>query len=65
MRTGVGLVCVGSAALLLVAGLGFCLWALFQWLAAIVGMQMAALLVGVLLVVIGGGLIWVAIRLNR
>jgi hypothetical protein len=65
MRTGVGLVCVGGAGLLLLAGVGFCLWALLQWLATMVGMPLAALLVGVLLFAISGGLIWVAIRLNR
>jgi hypothetical protein len=65
LRTGAGLACLGAAALLLLAGLSLCLWALFQWLTVTVGMPMAALWVGVILFVIGGGLTWIAIRLNR
>jgi hypothetical protein len=60
-----GLASLAAASLLLVAGIGFCLWALFQWLVVAIGMPTAALLVGVCLLIIAGGLIWTAIRLSR
>lgn len=65
LRTGMGIACVIAATILLVAGVGLCLWALYQWLAVAVGMPEAALLVGAALMVISGGLVWTAIRLSR
>ncbi len=65
LRTGLGLASLAAAALLFVAGIGFCLWALFQWLVVVVGMPGAALLVGACLLIIAGGLIWMATRLSH
>jgi hypothetical protein len=65
LRTGMGLACLGVAAVLLVAGICFCLWALFQWLVVVVGMPGAALLVGITFLLIAGGLAWTATRLSR
>lgn len=65
LRTGIGLVCLGAAAILLVAGAGFCLWAFYQWLIVNVGMIEAALIVGAGLLIVSGGLMWTAMRLSR
>lgn len=65
LRTGVGLACVWAAALLLLAGIGFCLWALFQWLATVVGTIIGAVLIGGVLFLLSGLLLWTAMHLNR
>ena len=65
MRTGAGLAAVAVAALLLAAGLGFCLWAAYQGLVAQVGSVNAALIIGVLMILMAGLMAWIAIRLNR
>ena len=65
MRTGVGLACLAVAALLVLAGLGFCLWAAYQGLAAEMGPTSAALLIGVLMLLLAGLMAWTAIRLTR
>lgn len=65
LRTGAGLACVWVAALLLLAGIGFCLWALYQWLVIVVGSIIGALLIGGILFLLSGVLIWTVIRLSR
>jgi hypothetical protein len=60
-----GFACLAVAAILLLAGICLCLWALFQWLIVVVGMPGAALLVGASFLIIAGGLIWLATRLSR
>ena len=65
MRTGAGLAAVAVAALLLAVGLGFCLWAAYIGLVAQVGTVNAALIIGVLMILLAGLLVWIAIRLNR
>lgn len=65
MRTGVGLACLAVAALLTFAGLGLCLWAAYQGLAAQVGPASAALVIGVLTLLLAGLMAWTAIRLTR
>jgi len=65
MRTGAGLAAVAVAAFLLAVGLGFCLWAAYIGLVAQVGTLNAALIVGVLMMLLAGLLVWIAIRLNR
>jgi hypothetical protein len=65
LRTGLGLACLAAASLLLVAGAGLCLWALFQWLVVAVGMPGAALLAGACALLIAGILVWTATRLSR
>ena len=65
MRTGAGLAAMAVAALLLAVGLGFCLWAAYIGLVAQVGTVNAALIIGVLMMLLAGLLVWIAIRLNR
>lgn len=65
MRTGAGLAILIVAALVLFAGLGMCLWAAYQGLSAQVGPVSAALVIGVLMLLLAGLMIWTAIRLTR
>ena len=65
IRTGVGLACLVAAALLAIIGLGFCLWAAYQGLAAQMGPASAALIIGVLMLLLAGLMAWTAIRLSR
>lgn len=65
MRTGIGLACLAVASLLTFVGLGFCLWAAYQGLAAEVGPASAALIVGVLMLFLAGLIAWTAMRLTR
>lgn len=60
-----GIASLGVGAILLVAGICLCLWALFQWLSLMLGMPGAALMVGLVFLIIAGGLLWTAIRLTR
>jgi hypothetical protein len=53
------------AALLLLLGLGLCLWAVYLWLALSLGPAGAAVLIGVVSLLLAGGLAWVALRLGR
>jgi hypothetical protein len=65
MRTGAGLAAVAVAAMLLVIGLGFCLWAAYLCLVVQVGTVNAALMIGVLMILMAGLMAWIASRLNR
>lgn len=65
MRTGAGFLCLGVATLLLLLGLGMCLWAVYLWLAVLLGPAGAAVLIGVVSLLLAGGLAWIAIRLGR
>ena len=65
LRTGVGLACLGGAVLLLLFGLGMCLWAVYLWLAVPLGSTGAAALIGLLAMLLAGGMAWIAIHLNR
>ena len=65
MRTGIGLACLAVAALLAFVGLGLCLWAAYQGLVAQLGQINAALMIGVLMLLLAGLMAWTAIRLSR
>ncbi|MEW5756785.1 MAG: phage holin family protein [Pseudomonadota bacterium] len=65
MRTGIGLVCLAVAGLVAVIGLCFCLWAVYQALAAMVGPATAAMIVGLLMLSLAGLIAWIAMRLAR
>lgn len=65
LKTGLGIVFLTAAALLLVLGLGFSLWGLYTWLAASQGAAAAAAIIGFVALVLSGGLAWTAIRLGR
>jgi hypothetical protein len=65
LRTGVGLACLGVASLLLLLGLGLCLWGVYLWLAVLLEPAAAAALIGVVSLLLAGGLAWMAIRLGR
>ena len=51
--------------LLIAGGLGLCLWAGYQYVAAQVGYIIAALLAGALALLLAGGFAWLAIRSSR
>ena len=65
MHTGAGLTVLAVGALLLFGGLGCCLWAAYQALALKLGTVIAALLIGVLMLLVAGLIIWTVIRLAR
>lgn len=65
LRTGLGLACMGMAAILLLGGLLFCLWASYYWLSAAMSPGVAKVLVGLVMMAIAGGFAWTAIRINR
>ncbi len=65
MRTGIGLACLAVAALLAFAGIGLCLWAAYQGLVVQIGPISAALMIGVLMLLLAVSMAWIAIRLTR
>jgi hypothetical protein len=65
LRTGMGLACLFVAAILLLVGIGFSLWACYQWLSCSMGPIGAKALIGLFTMAIAGGLAWTAIRINR
>jgi hypothetical protein len=65
MRTGMGLALIAVAVLFVFVGLGFCLWAAYQGLVVQLGATSAALVIGVLMLLLAGLLAWTAIRLTR
>ncbi len=64
-RTGVGLVCLVMAGVLLLGGVLFCLWAAYYWLSVAFSPTLAKMLVGLVMMAIAGGFAWTAIRLSR
>lgn len=65
MRTGIGLACVALAAVVLLAGVGLCLWACYQWLSGPMGPIGAKAVMGLFMMAVAGGLGWSAIRISR
>lgn len=65
MRTGVGLACLAGAALLAFLGIGFMLWAAYQGLVLQLGAVNAALMIGVVMLILAGVMAWIARRLTR
>lgn len=65
LQTGAGLAFMLAGVVLLLLGVAFCLWGLYTWIAASVGSAAAAALIGAIALVIGGGLVWFAIRLGH
>jgi hypothetical protein len=65
LRAGLGFACLGVASLLLLLGLGLCMWGAYLWLAVALAPAGAAALVGGLSLILAGGLAWIAIRLGR
>ncbi|HKJ83026.1 MAG TPA: hypothetical protein VJ961_03280 [Mariprofundaceae bacterium] len=64
-RTGWGLACLLVMGLLIVTGLGLCLWAGYEYMAMAWGDITAALLAGMAALLLAGGFAWLAIRLSR
>lgn len=64
-RLGYGLALTLLAALALGVGAGLCLWAIYLYLLSALDPATARLLTGLLTLLIGGGLVWVARRLSR
>jgi len=66
LRTGWGLAVLGIAGVLAVAGLLMCFWAGYQYLATIWGPIIAALVIGLSLILVAGIIVWTVFRsLNR
>ena len=65
LRTGIGIACLGVASLMLLLGLGLCLWGAYLWLAVSLQPAGATVLIGVASLILAGGLVWMAIRLGR
>ncbi|MEJ2346226.1 MAG: hypothetical protein P8076_04360 [Gammaproteobacteria bacterium] len=53
------------AAILAAVGFGLCLWAVYGYLAPVVGTATASLLTGLLTLIAAGILAWTAARLSR
>ena len=64
-RLGLSLVLFAVAGLAVVAGLCLCLWGLYQYLAFSYGGVTAAVSIGVVSIVVAGGILWIAQRINR
>jgi hypothetical protein len=65
LRTGIGIACLGVASVMLLLGLGLCLWGAYLWLAVSLQPAVAAMLIGAASLILAGGLVWIAIRLGR
>lgn len=62
LHTGKGLAVLGIAAVLALAGLLLCFWAGFQYLTLLWGPIIAALIVGLSLIVVAGFISWTVFR---
>jgi hypothetical protein len=60
---GLGLVC--AATVVGLSGLGLCLWSAYLYLGTLLNPPLAALATGALTLCLCGGLLWLALRLNR
>ena len=65
VRTALGVACLGAATVLVLGGVGYCLWAAYQGLALTVGAINAALIIGLLMLMLAGIMVWTARRLTR
>lgn len=65
VRTGVALACVGVTAVLIVAGVGLCVWAGYQYLALTLGPIKASLICGAGVLTLAGVVAWRTHRLLR
>ena len=65
LGAGVGLGLVVAATVLALAGLGLCVWSAYLYLGTLLEPALAALATGTLTLVLSGGLLWLALRLNR
>jgi len=65
VRTSLGIAFLRAATLMLVLGLGLCLWGIYQWLSSAMGPAGAASFIGALALLFSGGLVWLAMRLGR
>lgn len=64
-RAGWSLACLLVMGLLTALGLGFCLWAGYQYLAVQLGDTKAVLAAGIFTLFLAGGFAWLAIRIGR
>lgn len=60
-----GVAFLGVAVLLLLVGLGLCLWGAYLWLAASLQPAAAAAVIGGASLVFAGAFVWIAMRLGR
>jgi hypothetical protein len=65
VRSAISLACLVVAAVVLLLGLGLCLWGAYLWLAALLGAAGAAAVIGVATLILAGGLVWTAIHISR
>jgi hypothetical protein len=62
LRTGSGLAVIGIAAVLALAGLLLCFWVGYQYLATLWGPIIAALVIGLTLIIVAGIIAWTVFR---
>jgi divalent metal cation (Fe/Co/Zn/Cd) transporter len=65
MRTAVAVGFVGTVVVLGLVGIGFCLWAGYQYLELLVGSITASLICGLVLIVFASVLAWLTNRYIR
>lgn len=65
VRLGIALLCLGSAATLLLGGIGLLLWVGYQLLSQSLGPLAATLLSSLGLILLGGVFAWLSARLAR
>ncbi|HEC16653.1 MAG TPA: hypothetical protein ENI99_08820 [Sedimenticola sp.] len=65
VRTAVAMACVAVAGVLALVGIGFCLWAGYQYLALVSGPIAASLICGLVIIAVAGGFAWLTSRLLR
>jgi hypothetical protein len=64
-RLILSLALLGTAGTLTLGGLGLILWAVYLYLAILLSPPTATLLTGIVTLLVSGGLVWSARRLNR
>ena len=62
LGTGVSLGLILAASILVLSGLGLCLWSAYLYLGTLLEPPLAALATGALTLGLSGGLLWIALR---
>jgi len=65
VRAGASVGLIALACSFALGGLGLCLWSAHLYLATLLSPPQAALVTGLLTLVVAGGLLWTALRTNR
>jgi protein-S-isoprenylcysteine O-methyltransferase Ste14 len=65
VRAGASVGLIALAFAFALGGLALCLWSAYLYLATLLSPPQAALVTGLLTLVVAGGLLWTALRTNR